>query len=145
MVKELSGFGVVGATAFVLDLSVFQLLYASVGLGAVTSKTLSTLLATTAAYVGHRYWSFSHRARTGVRREYALFAAVNGLTLAFGLVVVAVVRHPLGQESAVVLQLANVGSIAVGTVIRFLCYRRWVFPARTEPTGQTDPARAGIP
>jgi putative flippase GtrA len=110
----------------------------------VTSKALSTLVATTAAYVGHRHWSFSHRARTGVRREYTLFLAVNGVTLLFGLIVVAVVRYPLGQESALVLQLANIGSIAVGTVIRFLSYRRWVFPARTAPAERTDPAGARI-
>jgi putative flippase GtrA len=32
-----------------------------------------------------------------------------------------------------VLQLANVGSIALGTVVRFLSYRRWVFVAADHP------------
>lgn len=130
LLRELSAFGVVGATCFLLDLLVFQTLYAHVGLGAVTAKLASTLVSTTAAYVGHRTWSFSHRARTGVRREYTLFALINGLTLLLGLAIVAFVRYPLGQESAVVLQIANIVSIGLGTVLRYLSYRRWVFPAQ---------------
>jgi putative flippase GtrA len=129
LLKELSAFGIVGGVCFVIDIALFQLLYAHVHLGAVTAKTLSTLVSMTVAYVAHRYWSFSHRARTGVRREYLLFAVVNGVTLLLNVGVVAFVRYPLGQESALVLQLANVASIAVGTVIRYLSYRRWVFPA----------------
>lgn len=95
----------------------------------MTSKFVSTVLATTAAYVAHRYLSFSHRGRTGVRREYLLFLVINGATLLLGLVVVAVARYPLGQEGTLVLQIANVGSIALGTLVRWFAYRRWVFPA----------------
>ncbi|GAB3357434.1 GtrA family protein [Modestobacter lapidis] len=149
LLKELSAFGVVGLACFVLDIGLFQLLYAQVGLDAVTAKLLSTIVATTAAFIGHRYWSFAHRARTGVRREYALFLVVNGLTLLLGLAVVAVVHHPLGQDSALVLQLANVGSIGLGTAIRYFSYRRWVFPAPAHvdaalsaPAGR-PPAAAG--
>jgi putative flippase GtrA len=133
LAKELGAFGVVGAACFVLDIGLFQLLYAHIGLGAVTSKLLSTLVSMTVAYVAHRQWSFSHRARTGLRREYLVFALVNGVTLLLSLGVVAFVRYPLGQEGALVLQLANVGSIALGTLIRFLSYRRWVFVAHDHP------------
>lgn len=135
LLKELSAFGVVGAFCFVLDLGLFQLLYASAGMGAVSSKLVSTVVSMTVAFLGHRFWSFSHRARTGVRREYTLFAVINGTTLGLGLAIVAFVRYPLGQEHALVLQAANVVSIAVGTVIRYLAYRRWVFPA-VSPSAQ---------
>src|SRR3954469_16180487 len=138
LLKELSAFGVVGAVCFVLDLALFQLLYAHVGVGAVTSKLISTVISMTVAYLGHRYWSFSHRARTGVRREYLLFVVINGVTLVLGLAIVAFVRYPLGQESALVLQIANVFSTVLGTVIRYLSYRRWVFPAHAQPSS-SDP------
>ncbi len=134
LVKELSAFGVVGAVCFVIDLGLFQLLYAHVGAGAVTAKLVSTMVSMTIAYFAHRHWSFSHRARTGVRREYLLFAVINGTTLLLGVVVVALVRYPLSQDSALVLQAANIASIGIGTLIRYLSYRHWVFP---------DPARAG--
>ncbi|MFQ1001657.1 GtrA family protein [Modestobacter sp. SSW1-42] len=129
LVKELGAFGVVGAVCFVLQIACFQLLYAHLGVGAVRSNLIATVVSMTVAYVGHRYWSFSHRTRSSVRREYVLFAAINGVTLLLGLGVVALVRYPLGQDSALVLQIANIGSIVLGTVIRYLGYRRWVFTA----------------
>src|SRR4051794_33346243 len=127
LAKEVSAFGVVGAACFVLDIGLFQLLYVHLGVDAVVSKLCSTVVAVTAAYFGNRHWSFSHRARTGLRREYGLFIAINGVTLVVGLFVVWLVRYPFGQDGALVLQIANVGSIALGTVLRFLSYRRWVF------------------
>jgi putative flippase GtrA len=130
LIGELSAFGVVGGVCFVLDLALFQVLYAVVGTGAVTAKLIATLTSMTAAYLGHRHWSFAHRARRGVTREYVTFAAINAVTLGLGLAVVAFVRYPLGQEHSVVLQVANVASIGLGTVIRYLSYRRWVFPAQ---------------
>jgi putative flippase GtrA len=135
VLKEISAFGVVGAVCFVLDVGLFQLLYVHVGVDAVLAKLISTLVSTTAAYFGHRHWSFSHRARTGLRREYTLFVAINGITLLLGLLIVWLVRYPLGHESALVLQVANIGSIALGTLLRFLAYRRWVF---------LDPASAAV-
>jgi putative flippase GtrA len=134
LLKEVSAFGVVGGVCFVIDLALFQLLYTRTDVGAVGAKLVATLVSMTVAYLGHRHWSFSHRARTGVSREYLLFAVINGITLLQGLAIVWLVRHPLGQESALVLQVANVASIALGTVIRFLSYRRWVFPAHGAPT-----------
>jgi putative flippase GtrA len=138
--RELGGFGVVGAVCFCIDLGLFQYLYAHAGVGAVLAKLISTVVATTVAYVGNRYWSFSHRARTGLRREYLLFLVINGATLLLGLAVVAFVRHGLGQESALVLQIANVGSIAVGTLIRYFGYRQWVFPAPAQPAPEVPAA-----
>jgi putative flippase GtrA len=129
LLKELSAFGVVGAVCFVIQVGSFQLLYAQLGVGAVTSNLVATLVSMTVAYFAHRYWSFSHRARSGLAREYTLFAAINGATLLLGLGVVALVRYPLDQDGALVLQLANVGSIVLGTAIRYLSYRRWVFRA----------------
>lgn len=138
LVRELSAFGIVGLTCFAIDVGLFQLLYVHAEVGAVTAKLLATTVSVTAAFLGHRYWSFSHRAHTGVRRESLRFAVVNAVTLGLGLAIVAVVRHPLGQESALVLQAANIASIGLGTVLRFLAYRAWVFPA-------VQPASSGVP
>jgi putative flippase GtrA len=129
LIKELSGFGVVGVVCFFIDVGVFQLLYAHVGLGAVTAKFVSTMISMTCAYFGHRHWSFSHRARRDIRHEYLLFAVINGTTLLLQLGIVALVRYPMGLDGALPLQIANVFAIGVTTIIRYLAYRRWVFPA----------------
>ena len=141
-ITDLGAFGTVGFLCFLLDLGLFQLLYVHVGAGAVTAKLLSTGSAMTVAFVGHRFWSFAHRRRTGLRREYVRFIAINVSTLSLGLALVAFVRYPLSQESALVLQLANVASIAVGTVIRFVAYRRWVFPEPPAPPAPVASAAA---
>ena len=65
LLKELGAFGVVGGLCFALDSALFQLLYTSAGLGAVPPSSISTVVSMTVAYLGNRYWSFSHRARTG--------------------------------------------------------------------------------
>ena len=136
--REASAFGVVGVICFLVDVGTFQLLYAHLGVGAVTAKVVATLVGMTLAYFGHRHWSFSHRARTGLRREYLLFAVINGGTLLLGAAIVAFVRYPLGQDDAVVLQVANIGSIVVSTVVRYLAYRRWVFPAHESTAADED-------
>lgn len=139
LLKELSAFGIVGGVSLLIDLGLFQLLYAQVGLGAVTSRLLSSLVSMTVAYFAHRHWSFSHRARTGVKREYVLFLVVNGVTLLVSLGVVAFVRYPLGQDDALVLQVANIASIGLSTIVRYFAYRRWVFPAH-DPADSDAPA-----
>ena len=133
LMKEVAAFGVVGAVCFVVDLGLFHLLYVQVGTGPVIARLISALVSVTLAYLGHRHWSFSHRARTGVRREYGIFFLVNGVTTALGLAAVAVAAHGLGVDGALALQAVNVGSIAVGTLIRFAAYRRWVFVADDAP------------
>lgn len=57
-------------------------------------------------------------------REYRLVAAVNGVTLELGLTLVAFVRHPLGQDGALVLRATDLVSIGLGSAIRFVAYRR---------------------
>lgn len=111
-----------------LDVAVFQLLYTVLGAEAVPAKLAAALASTAVAFLGHRTVTYGRRPRTGLRRESLLFGLVNGLTILLGLAVVAVVRHPLGQQGPLVLQAASLAGIAAGTVIRFAVYRRWVFP-----------------
>ena len=132
LLKELSAFGVVGAINFALDIAIFQVMYTVVGADALLSKVVSTTITTTSAYFMHRHWSFSHRARTGVRREYPIFFLVNALTLVLSLVIIGFVHYGLDQSDALILQLTNIVTIGIGTVIRFTAYKRWVFPRAVE-------------
>ncbi len=139
--KELGAFGVVGMACFLLDVGLFQLLYAELGVGAVTSKLIATLVSMTVAYCGHRFWSFAHRGQTGLRQGYLRFAVINGVTLGIGLAIVAAARYGLDVESPLALQVANVCTIAVGTALRWLGYRRWVFPEVVTPPAVSPPVR----
>lgn len=147
LLKELSAFGTVGGVCFLVDIGLFQLLYAHLGVGAVTAKVVSTVVATTLAYLGHRHWSFSHRPRRSTSRQYVLFALVNGGTLVMGAGIVALVRYPLGQDDVLIIQIANIASIVLSTAVRYLAYRQWVFPAQRaagDPPAAEDEADARI-
>ena len=129
LLRELSGYGLVGGVCVVLDLALFQLLYVYGDVPPVAAKALATLMTSTVAFAGHRLVTYRRRPRSSVRRGYPLFALVNASTLLLGLGIIGAVRYGLGQEDALVLQVANVASIAVGTAVRFVVYRRWVFAA----------------
>jgi putative flippase GtrA len=91
LVKELSAFGVVGVVSFVVDLAVFQFLITQTAVGAVPAKLVAAAVSTTTAFLGHRFWSFSHRSHSRLHPDYVRFAVVNGGTLLLSLSVIALV------------------------------------------------------
>lgn len=127
LVRELMKFGVVGSAAFLVDLGVFNLLLHLTD-KPLTSKTLSTVVATTIAYAGNRTWTFRRRSRSGLRREYALFFLLNGVGLLIALTCLAVSHYLLDFTSRLSDNIAaNVVGLVLGTTFRFWSYRRWVF------------------
>ena len=88
-----------------------------------------------------------HNAIYMLRREtfnnlYLLFAIINGGTLLLSLGIVGLVHYGFHQHAALVLQAANVLSIGLGTVLRYLAYRRWVFVAHAHPSAQAAVLRS---
>jgi putative flippase GtrA len=140
LVRELMKFGVVGALAFVVDVAVFNLAL-SLTDKPLTSKTASTVVATTFAYLGNRHWTFRHRSRSGLSREYVLFFLLNGVGLAIALSCLAVSHYVLGFTSRLADNVAANGvGLALGTAFRFWSYRRWVFrEAPADPEGTRVP------
>lgn len=139
LVKEISAFGVVGIVNLFIDVGLFNLLHFTVGLGPTTSNVLSAGVATTISYFANRHWSFSHRARTGLRREYTLFIVINLIALGISSVVIAFTFYVLGATDPFALNVAKVTGIGIGTVFRFWSYKRYVFP----PHQETVTAQAG--
>lgn len=130
LVRELMKFGVVGGVAFVVDIGLFNLLLHATD-KPLTSKSISTVAATTVAYVGNRHWTFRRRDRSGVRREYTLFFLLNGVGLAIALTCLAISHYLLGFTGRLADNVAANGvGLALATTFRFWSYRRWVFRAR---------------
>ena len=134
MRKELGKFGVVGFAAYIIDLTVFNLLRFAGGEGPLydkplTAKVLSVLVATTFAYFGNRHWTFRDRTRSSFRREYALFFAFNAVGMLISLSCLWISHYLLGFESALADNIsANVIGLVLGTMFRFWGYHTWVFP-----------------
>jgi putative flippase GtrA len=127
LVRELMKFGVVGGVAYVVDVGVFNLVLHATD-KPLTSKTVSTVVATTVAYAGNRLWTFRHRSRASLRREYVLFFVLNGVGLLISLACLAVSHYLLGFTSRLADNIAANGvGLALATTFRFWSYRRWVF------------------
>ena len=125
LLKELSAFGLVGAVAFVIDVGLFAALSSY---GALKAKAVSMVASTTVAYVGNRYLSFSHRARSTIGRETSFFFGINLITLIFSELVLAlfVYGFDYGHTSRMVF-VVNLVTIGIGTIFRFWAYKRFVF------------------
>jgi len=140
IVSELAKFGTVGALSFVIDVTIFNavLLFLDKPL---TAKVISTVVSATNAFVLNRAWSFKHRERTSVRREYGLFFVLNLVGLAISLLCLAVSHYVLGFESRLADNIsANGIGLVLGTTFRFWSYRRFVWAA---PSAVEDAAVEG--
>ena len=135
LAAEFAKFGAVGLIALVIDIGLFNLLRFAGGEGPMydkplTAKVVSVIVATTASYIGNRYWSFRDRGRTSVKRELPLFFLLNGIAMAIAVGCLWVSHYALGLDNAIADNIsANVIGLAAGTLFRFWSYRRWVFPA----------------
>jgi len=130
--SELSKFGTVGAISFVVDLTVFNTVLLVLD-KPLTAKIISTLFSATNAFLLNRAWSFKHRQRTSMRREYGLFFLLNVIGLSIALLCLFTSHYVLGFESRLADNIAANGvGLVLGTAFRFWSYRRFVWAAPTE-------------
>jgi putative flippase GtrA len=145
--RELAKFGSVGAIAFVITFAIFNALHNSAGVDPITSNAIATVVATTFAYFANRYWTFRHRDRTGLGREYVLFFVLNGVGLVITSAFVGFTTYVLGLKGVVPSNASLVLGTGVATLFRFWSYKKWVFLPATAPavdphTGLPDGAEA---
>jgi putative flippase GtrA len=148
LIRELGKFGAVGGVAFLIDLVIFNVLR-SAGLETLVAKTISTVIATTVAFIGNRFWTWRHREHDGMTRQYTTFFLLNAVGLGIGLTCLALSHYGLGHFWPVFRsQLADnisgqlIGT-AFGTLFRFWSYRRFVFrstAAAIPPPGEATPS-----
>ncbi len=140
LVHEVAKFGVVGAFCYIIDTGLFNAFHYGWELGPLTAKTLSTIIAATVNYFANRHWSFAHRARSGVRREYSLFIALNFVGLAIALVFLAFGRYALHQDSPLATNIwGNVIGTGTATFFRFWAYKKFVFLSPGHPKAKVQP------
>jgi putative flippase GtrA len=138
LVHELGKFGVVGAITFVIDVTIFNLLLHA--LGPFWAATVSMTVAATAAFLGNRFWTWRHRERSGLHREYLLYFGFNLIGLLISLGCLWLSHNALGHvwpdvfHTRLADNVAKNGvGMALGTLFRFWSYRRFVFPEVARP------------
>lgn len=143
LIHEIAKFGVVGAGAYVVDVGLYNVFHVAVGIGPISAKTLSTIVAATVAYFGNRHWSFRHRARTGTGREYLIFIVLSAIGLAIALAFLGFGYYVLDQRSPLASNIwGNVIGTGLATIFRFWAYKRFVFLHPEDPKVATLQASA---
>jgi len=139
---ELARFLSVGGVAFVVDMGLFNLLRFGPGEllaeKPITAKVVSTLVATLVSWVGNRLWTFSQHRTQHRGRELLLFVVVNGLGLAVGAAPLAFSQYVLHLDGPVPDNIANLVGIALGTALRYVGYKRWVFTGEQDEVASPD-------
>jgi putative flippase GtrA len=137
LTHEVAKFGVVGFLSFIIDFGAFNALSMPAGPlphKVLTSKAISTTVAATFAYFANRHWTWKHRSRSGLGREYVLFFVLNGVGLAIMLGCLAISRYGMGLDTALSNNVSAYGfGMVLGTIFRFWAYRRWVFIDADDP------------
>lgn len=147
-------FGAVGGLGFVVDTYVYNLLrtgwWPLNGSEAIlhdkplVSKIISTAVATIVTWLGNRYWTFRHRRRVALQREFVLFGVMNvgGLAIALGCLWFS--HYALGLTSALADNISGQGiGLVLGTLFRFWAYRTFVFNG-DEPADPAEDAAAPL-
>jgi putative flippase GtrA len=144
LIHEGARFSTVGVVAFLVNGVGANLLHFGVGVGPLTSDVIATVGAVTVSYVGHRYWTFRYRQRTGVGREGLVFFGLNGLGLVMQLGCLGFTANVLGLDGRLWYNGALVIGVGLGAALRYWSYRKWVWPARqpappaeAQPLGET--------
>jgi putative flippase GtrA len=144
LIHEIAKFGIIGAVAYVLTIALSNWLHFAVGLGPLTSLGIAMLVAATFSYFSNRHWTWRHRERTGLRREYGLFILLSAVGLAVTEVPVGISEYVLHLTSPLAYNIsANLVGTALGTVWRFWSFKRWVF-LEPEPLRTEDAERAAL-
>jgi len=131
---EIARFLSVGGIAFVVDLGLFNLLRFGPGevLGhkPLTAKVISVIAATLVSWLGNRHWTFSTQRTDRRTRELTVFATINVVCALIPVLTLALSHYTLGLTTPLADNVATVIGIGVGTVLRYLGYKRWVFTGR---------------
>ncbi|GAA3750566.1 GtrA family protein [Salinactinospora qingdaonensis] len=128
LVHELAKFGTVGAVAYVVQLTLTNLFWWGLGMPELGGQALGTFCATVVTFLGNRFWTFSHRVRSSLSRDYLVFFVLNGVGILIQLSCLWVTVDLLGLDGPLARNIGgNVIGVGIGTLFRFWSYKKWVF------------------
>ena len=135
-VREFIQFGMVGATAYIVDAGLFNLLqHGPLGFLAGHPNTAQFIAAATAtlySWIANRLWTYRGRTRANATREAILFFFANACGIGISQFCLLFTHHILGFASALADNIAvYVVGFALGTAFRFFFYHYVVFTGHT--------------
>lgn len=127
LIKEMTAFGIIGLVNTGVQYVALNGFHFWLGVGLLTSNALATVISATSSYFMNRHWTFRHRARSSMRREYTLFFIFNAIGLAISSAVLALFKYVLHLDTALWVNVAATIGLVLGTLFRFVTYSKWVF------------------
>ena len=148
VVRQLTKFALVGGVGFVVDTVSFTALRLTPAFESSPLKAgiISTVIAIIANWIGNRYWTFGpHRSTRGLA-EAVEFGVVSVLGMLVALGCLAISHYVLEFHTVLADNIAkNVIGLVLGSAIRFLLYRHWVYsPARSNRVSARPSATAVV-
>lgn len=136
-VREFIQFGLVGATAFIVDMGLFNLLqHGPLDILAGHPNTAQFVAAATATFyswVANRLWTYRGRTRDNATREAILFFFANACGIVISQFCLLFTHHILGLISTLADNIAvYVVGFVLGTAFRFIFYHYVVFTGHTQ-------------
>jgi len=133
LTREVLTFLAVGGTGYVVDVAAFNLLRSAgplAGLDPAAARTAAVAVAMVVTYAGNRSLTWRGATSGNRRREVGLFVLFNIVGFGFSVVALVLSHDVLGLTSRLADNVsANVIGLALGTVFRYLTYKRFVFAA----------------
>ena len=150
IVGSIVKFGIVGLLGVVVDFGIFNLLRVA-GLNgsedwwttALGAKVVSTTVAIIFNWLGNRFWTFRADRHSHVLREFIEFIVASGLGMIVALGCLWVSHHVLGLRSLGADNVANLIGLVLGTLLRFVLYRFWVFNPKRGQKADSAAGNAG--
>jgi putative flippase GtrA len=142
LLKYVFKFGVVGLIGVGVDVIIFNALRLDIfGVelwinGPIGAKVVSTSVAIVFNWLGNRFWTFRGERHTHILREFVEFvgASLAGMGISLGCLWIS--HYLLGWNSLLADNISgNLVGLALGTIVRFVLYRYWVWnPRRAKPS-----------
>jgi putative flippase GtrA len=126
-------FGAVSVGTTLMDFAIFTALVSATALSPVTSNTISYSAGVIASYTLNKRLTFTEGGRDNWGHEMALFVMINIVGLALNNGAIALAARELGR-STLMLDGAKLAAGATTWVLKFVTFKRWVYPA-AKPAG----------
>lgn len=147
--REVGTFLAVGGTGYVVDVVAFNLLrsmHPFTSLDPSVARTLAVAVAMCVTYAGNRSLTWRDHTSGNRRREASLFVLFNIIGFGFSLVTLVLSHDVLGLTSRLADNIsANVVGLALGTVFRYVTYKRFVFATPTTDMPSDAQTRTDLP
>jgi putative flippase GtrA len=131
--RQVSTFGAVSVATTILDFALFNVLILTESIPVVAANTISYSTGIVASYLLNKRFTFTGGGRDKRSHEVALFLLFNILGLGLNNLAVGLVAD---VRSTLLLNVMKLLAGVVAAIVKFVGFKRWVYPIVVAPTDE---------